>query len=718
MHHSSKLGAALLMAALSPCLVQGANRGQTYDEMAAASDKVVLGTVSARSSHWGDDSRIYTDILVYPDVTLKGDDEGAVLVQALGGTVGDTTMTVSDGPEFPQGERLILFLKRDGGHFVVTGRAAGSIAISSAQAAGALEGAFHQMERSRAPGVTYRRGIAESYMARAAATAGHASAAVQNGCYSTDGAKWSTASATYRIGTSIPSGWEGGIDASAATWSNAGAAFGLVKDSGSVNELSYLDLVAKYGSSYSNTLAVTTTWSSVSTGRISKATIEFNSKWSWSPDGASGAFDVQNIATHEFGHWMRLLDIYSPSTCGDVTMWGSAGNGETKKRTLEQADIDGFVSLYGGSGSSTTVTAPVLVSPSNGVTGVSASTTLVWNAASNATSYDVYFGTSVSPPLAANVTGTSLQPANLVAGATYYWRVAAKNASSSATSATYSFTVAPAGVTAPVLSSPANGATGVSTTPALVWNAAANATSYDLYLGTAVSPPLLGTLSGTSYQPGSLTAGSKYYWRVVAKNAAGSATSATYSFTVAAAGGTVSAPALVAPANGATGVSTAAALVWNAAANATSYEVYFGTASSPPLAATVIGTTYLPGTLTGGLKYYWRVVAKNAGSSASSATYSFTAAAPGGTSGPNLMSPADGATGLPLLIFMRWSAVSGASSYDIYIGTSPSPNFIGTVYSTGVNVRGFQPGTTYYWKVVARTPAGSLSSAVASFTTN
>jgi len=38
---------------------------------------------------------------------------------------------------------------------------------------------------------------------------------------------------------------------------------------------------------------------------------------------------------------MRLLDIYSPTTCSEVTMWGSAGYGETKKRTLEQADIDG-----------------------------------------------------------------------------------------------------------------------------------------------------------------------------------------------------------------------------------------------------------------------------------------------------------------------------------------------------------------------------------------
>ena len=31
-------------------------------------------------------------------------------------------------------------------------------------------------------------------------------------------------------------------------------------------------------------------------------------------------------------------------------MWGSAAFGETKKRTLEQADIDGFIGLYGRRG--------------------------------------------------------------------------------------------------------------------------------------------------------------------------------------------------------------------------------------------------------------------------------------------------------------------------------------------------------------------------------
>jgi hypothetical protein len=67
---------------------------------------------------------------------------------------------------------------------------------------------------------------------------------------------------------------------------------------------------------------------------------------------------------------------------------------------------------------------------------------------------------------------------------------------------------------------------------------------------------------------------------------------------------------------------------------------------------------------------------------------------------------------------MQWTAVSGATTYDIYIGTTSSPGFIGTINATAVRVTGFRSATVYYWKVVARTPSGSFSSAVGSFKTN
>ncbi len=358
--------------------------------------------------------------------------------------------------------------------------------------------------------------------------------------------------------------------------------------------------------------------------------------------------------------------------------------------------------------------APVLSAPANGATGVSQTPTLSWSASTGASSYDVYFGTASAPPLAVNTTATSYSPGTLSAGTLYYWRVVAKNTSGSNSSGTWSFTTLTPAPPAPVLFSPANGATGVMTTAAVTWNSASGATSYDVYFGTASTPPLAVNTTATSYSPGTLTAGTLYYWRIVAKNTSGSNSSATWSFTTLAAG--PPAPVLSAPANGATGVSATPAVSWIAASGATSYDVYFGAASSPPLATNTAGTTYSPGTLSAGTVYYWRVVAKNAGGSNTSSTWSFTTqvAAP---AAPVLSAPANGATGVSATPALSWIAASGATSYDVYFGTAPSPvlatNTTGTTYSPGT----LSAGTVYYWRVVAKNAGGSNGSATWSFTT-
>jgi hypothetical protein len=208
-------------------------------------------------------------------------------------------------------------------------------------------------------------------------------------------------------------------------------------------------------------------------------------------------------------------------------MWGTAMLGETKKRTLEQADIDGLVSLYGQTSS---IAAPVLSSPFHQQSGVATSAQLTWNPAAGATSYDVYLGTSASPALVASVSGTSYMPAVLTAGVNYYWRVVARNGSAAATSPTWSFTTAAGALTAPVLLSPAHGATGVSLSPTLQWSAVAGATAYDVYLGTTTSPIRLGSISGTSVRISGLRRATVYYWKIVARSGTSSASSAQRSF--------------------------------------------------------------------------------------------------------------------------------------------------------------------------------------------
>jgi len=66
-------------------------------------------------------------------------------------------------------------------------------------------------------------------------------------------------------------------------------------------------------------------------------------------------------------------------------------------------------------------------SPADGATGVSISADLNWADSSDATSYDVYFGTTPSPTKVANVTGSSYDPGTLDYETLYYWKIVAKN---------------------------------------------------------------------------------------------------------------------------------------------------------------------------------------------------------------------------------------------------------------------------------------------------
>jgi hypothetical protein len=89
----------------------------------------------------------------------------------------------------------------------------------------------------------------------------------------------------------------------------------------------------------------------------------------------------------------------------------------------------------------------------------------------------------------------------------------------------------------PVLSSPANAETGVSTEPTLSWNTVGSATSYHLEISTNSTFSTLvyddSTIqsSSTALSTG-LNAATAYYWRVQAKNATGTTSwSTVWSFT-------------------------------------------------------------------------------------------------------------------------------------------------------------------------------------------
>ena len=183
-----------------------------------------------------------------------------------------------------------------------------------------------------------------------------------------------------------------------------------------------------------------------------------------------------------------------------------------------------------------------LVSPTSGAAAPSATPTLSWAGSANATYYSLYLSLDPAPGYFGSYLGIAATiPAGILGpGVTYYWKVLAYNDNTScnaSASSVWSFSVPSPCTGAVALISPASGSTVSTSQPTLLWQAAANATHYSLYLAPNESPMYFGSFTSTSatIDPGVLTPGVTYFWKVVAYNdniSCPPAVSPTFSFTV------------------------------------------------------------------------------------------------------------------------------------------------------------------------------------------
>jgi hypothetical protein len=205
-----------------------------------------------------------------------------------------------------------------------------------------------------------------------------------------------------------------------------------------------------------------------------------------------------------------------------------------------------------------------------------------------------------------------------------------------------------------------------------------------------------------------------YYWRIDEVNAGGTTTGTVWSFTtIVAAPGAASSPS---PSNSATGVSITTDLSWSAGSGATSRDVYFGTTSPGTFQGNQTATTFDTGTMANDTTYYWRIDEINAGGTTTGTVWSFTTivAAPGSASSP---SPADSATDIAVGADLSWSAGSGATSHDVYFGTSSPGTFQDNQTATTFDPGAMANDTTYYWRIDEVNAAATTTGNVWSFTT-
>ncbi len=249
----------------------------------------------------------------------------------------------------------------------------------------------------------------------------------------------------------------------------------------------------------------------------------------------------------------------------------------------------------------------------------------------------------------------------------------------------------------------------------LTWNAVENAEKYVVYRSTSKTGTYskMYTTSKTSYTNTNAKPGKYYYYYVVAVDANGVVSEKS---NIAGRTCDYARPAVTASNVASTGK---VKLTWSAVEGATSYKVYRSTKENGTytLMKTVKdgATTYTNTNAVAGKKYYYKVRAYGANSSATSA-YSVVDARTCDL--PRPVVKITTSSGKPKL---SWEKVTGATSYKVYRSTTKDGKYtlmktVKNCATTYTNTNAVK-GKTYYYKVIAvhsNTNANSAYSAVKS----
>ena len=330
--------------------------------------------------------------------------------------------------------------------------------------------------------------------------------------------------------------------------------------------------------------------------------------------------------------------------------------------------------------------------------------TITWNAAANAAYYTVYRSNAKDGEYALIGETTELSFTDndeLEAQQRYYYKVKGNDDFGNESPFSVAVNVVaygvktPAGVKVKI----------VETKPTITWNAAANATHYEIYRSTTGTGEfeLIGETTELSFTDNDeLVPFDRYYYKVKAFDDHGNESQFSAVVNTLAYG--IKKPARVK----AQLVDGKPVITWNAAANATAYEIYRSTTGTGEYE--LIGTTAElsftdESELMPNQRYYYKVkgIDDNGNSSEFSAAATVVA--------PSIAAP----TGLSIMLagnmpVVTWTAVNGAANYQVWRSSGADFELVSTGNATGyVDTASLTPGQTYSYKVCAIDASGAVS---------
>lgn len=413
-----------------------------------------------------------------------------------------------------------------------------------------------------------------------------------------------------------------------------------------------------------------------------------------------------------------LNNLYAyPNNVNDLSCADIDGDG--KLDILSAIETGNVISYYRNA----TITPGILFSPPNSSVNIPVNVQTIWQKIYDATNYRIQIATDSAFSNIIlddqSLTDTTRIISGLNNNTTYYWHINGRNSNQTGNySSVWNFTTIPPIPQPPALISPSNNAVNQPLALNLVWTKPAYALSYRVQLATDAGFTNIilndSTLTDSLKSVTGLNNNTTYYWRVNAKNIAGTSTySVVWNFT------TIlpipQPPALISPVNNAINQPLALNLVWSKPPFATNYRVQL---------ATDTGFTNLiinDSTLTDSVKavsglsnltsYWWRVNAKNiTGTSTYSAVFKF-ATIVSVPNAPVLFSPLNNQTGLAQSIILVWNKQPTATNYRVQAATDSLFNDLvlndSTLTDSTRSLAGLSPYTNYWWRVNAKNIGGT-----------